>query len=112
MIMLIIDNDNIHRYVPALHYELQTFTERRETCWSYAPHRQLSIHLSIYLYLSVYVSIYLSICICRPDTADTAATPPTLSPAPAPLPWQMVQPPARMFREEVRILYKILDIIY
>merc|ERR1719270_1961693 len=26
-------------YVPAFHYELQTFTERRETCWSYAPHR-------------------------------------------------------------------------
>ena len=26
-------------YVPALHYEIQTFTERRETCWSYAPHR-------------------------------------------------------------------------
>ena len=55
--MLIIDTDNIHRYVPALHYELQTFTERRETCWSYAPHRQLSIHLSIYL--SIYVSTYL-----------------------------------------------------
>ena len=100
--------------MPALHYELQTFTERRETCWSYAPHRQLSIHiypyLSIYLYLSIYSSIHL--CICRPDTADTAATPLALSPAPAPLPWQMVQPPARMFREEVKILYKILDIRY
>ena len=96
--------------MPALHYELQTFTERRETCWSYAPHRQLSIYLPIYLsiYLSISISIYVSIsiylCICRPDTADTAATPPTLSPAPAPLPWQMVQPPARMFREEVKIL--------
>ena len=110
MIMLIIDNDNIHRYVPALHYELQTFTERRETCWSYAPHRQLSIHLSIslYLYLYLYLSISIYLCICRPDTADTAAMPPALSPAPAPLPWQMVQPPARMFREEVKILYKIL----
>ena len=62
----------------------------------------LYIYLSICIYLSMYLSIYL--CICRPDTADTAATPPTLSPAPAPLPWQMVQPPARMFREEVRIL--------
>ena len=26
-------------YVPAHHYELQTFTERRETCWTYAPHK-------------------------------------------------------------------------
>ena len=68
-------------------------------------------YLPIYVYLSIsksksILSIYLStyVCICRPDTADTAATPPTLSPAPAPLPWQMVQPPARMFLEEVRIL--------
>ena len=26
-------------YVPAHHYELQTFTEKRETCWTYAPHK-------------------------------------------------------------------------
>ena len=26
-------------YVPAYHYELQTFTEKRETSWTYAPHK-------------------------------------------------------------------------
>ena len=26
-------------YVPAFHYELQTFTEKRETSWTYAPHK-------------------------------------------------------------------------
>lgn len=26
-------------YVPAHHYELQTFTEKRETSWTYAPHK-------------------------------------------------------------------------
>ena len=26
-------------YVPAHHYELQMFTEKRETCWTYAPHK-------------------------------------------------------------------------
>ena len=31
-------------YVPAHHYELQTFTERRETCWTYAPHKGDTTH--------------------------------------------------------------------
>lgn len=26
-------------YVPAFHYELQTFLEKRETSWTYAPHK-------------------------------------------------------------------------
>jgi len=26
-------------YVPAFHYELQTFIEKRETSWTYAPHK-------------------------------------------------------------------------
>ena len=30
-------------YVPAHHYELQTFTEKRETNWSYAPHKGIDI---------------------------------------------------------------------
>ena len=64
-------------YVPALHYELQTFTERRETCWSYAPH--------------------------RPDTkVDLEA--PEMSEGAAPLPWQIDERPGRMFRDEVRLV--------
>ena len=64
-------------YVPALHYELQTFTERRETCWSYAPH--------------------------RPDTkVDLEA--PEMSEGAAPLPWQIEERPGRMFRDEVRLV--------
>ena len=30
-------------YVPAHHYELQTFTEKRETNWTYAPHKGIDI---------------------------------------------------------------------
>merc|ERR1719483_755110 len=30
-------------YVPAHHYELQTFTEKRETNWAYAPHKGLDL---------------------------------------------------------------------
>merc|ERR1711892_519104 len=30
-------------YVPTHHYELQTFTEKRETNWSYAPHKGIDI---------------------------------------------------------------------
>ena len=62
-------------YVPALHYELQTFTERRETCWSYTPH--------------------------RPDNKTIVDGPDT---CPAPLPWQVEQHPMRMFRDEVRLV--------
>ena len=64
-------------YVPALHYELQTFTERRETCWSYAPHRpENKSHVD------------------GPETCDD----------PAPLPWQLEQHPVKMFRDEVRLV--------
>ena len=69
-------------YVPALHYELQTFTERRETCWSYAPH--------------------------RPDTKVDPDSPEGISEGPgpltAPLPWQIEERPGRMFRDEVRLV--------
>ena len=66
-------------YVPALHYELQTFTERRETCWSYAPH--------------------------RPDTKLDLDSPERSEPeSPAPLPWQIEERPGRMFRDEVRLV--------
>ena len=64
-------------YVPALHYELQTFTERRETCWSYAPH--------------------------RPDTKLDLHTPERPESS-APLPWQIEETPGRMFRDEVRLV--------
>ena len=30
-------------YLPAYHYELQTFTEKRETNWAYAPHKGLDL---------------------------------------------------------------------
>ena len=64
-------------YLPALHYELQTFTERRETCWSYAPH--------------------------RPDTKVDLDSPEKTE-GPAPLPWQIEERPGRMFRDEVRLV--------
>ena len=32
-------------YVPAHHYELQTFTEKRETSWTYAPHKVCFYHI-------------------------------------------------------------------
>ena len=63
-------------YVPALHYELQTFTERRETCWSYAPH--------------------------RPE--NKAAVEVSLGHTAPPLPWEVDQHPVRMFRDEVRLV--------
>ena len=63
-------------YVPALHYEIQTFTERRETCWSYAPHRAES-----------------------QGPGDLG-----LDQGHAPLPWELEQAPGRMFREEVRLV--------
>ena len=63
-------------YVPALHYELQTFTERRETCWSYAPH--------------------------RPD--NNAAVEVSMGTTTPPLPWEVDQHPVRMFRDEVRLV--------
>ena len=67
-------------YVPALHYELQTFTERRETCWTYAPH--------------------------RPDTKLDLEAPERSerSERSAPLPWQLEERPGRMFRDEVRLV--------
>ena len=64
-------------YMPALHYEIQTFTERRETCWSYAPHRPES-----------------------QGPGDKAG----LELGHAPLPWELEEEPVRMFREEVRLV--------
>ena len=69
-------------YVPALHYEIQTFTERRETCWSYAPHRPESQGPGGGAGL---------------DTGLNQA-------GHAPLPWELEQEPVRMFREEVRLV--------
>ena len=60
--------------VPAHHYELQSFTEKRETCWSYAAHK-----------------------------TDEVVEQPAVYGA-APLPWEVVEPPSRLFREEVRVV--------
>jgi len=59
-------------YVPAHHYELQTFTEKRETSWTYAPHKGGEV-----------------------DGPGRGG---------APLPWDMEEPPANMFKEEVRVV--------
>ena len=70
-------------YVPALHYEIQTFTERRETCWSYAPHRPESQGPGGGAGLDMGGLEYAGH---------------------APLPWELEQEPVRMFREEVRLV--------
>ena len=55
-------------YVPAHHYELQTFTEKRETSWTYAPHKVcFSIFISCFFCFWICFSIlffYLCFCFC------------------------------------------------
>ena len=59
-------------YQPAYHYELQTYVEKRETNWTYAPHKGGSIN--------------------GPSHGR------------APLPWEIVEEPTSMFKDEVRIV--------
>ncbi len=59
-------------YQPAYHYELQTYVEKRETNWTYAPHKGGSIN--------------------GPSHGR------------APLPWEIVEDPTSMFKDEVRIV--------
>ena len=59
-------------YLPAYHYELQTYVEKRETNWTYAPHKGGSIN--------------------GPSHGR------------APLPWDIVEEPTNMFKDEVRIV--------
>ena len=64
-------------YLPAYHYELQTFTEKRETAWTYAAIR------------TGYESM-LS------NGALGSGIPP--------LPWEIFEEPAQAFKDEVRLV--------
>ena len=64
-------------YLPAYHYELQTFTEKRETAWTYATIR------------TGYESML--------GTSSLGAGPP-------PLPWDILEEPAQAFKDEVRLV--------
>ena len=63
-------------YLPAYHYELQTFTEKRETAWTYAAIR------------TGYESMLGS----------------SLGGGPPPLPWDILEEPAQAFKDEVRLV--------
>lgn len=64
-------------YLPAYHYELQTFTEKRETAWTYAAIR------------TGYESMLN-------NSALGAGIPP--------LPWEIFEEPAQAFKDEVRLV--------
>lgn len=66
--------------LPGLHYELQTFTERRETAWSYAPIKSNLRDFTNDLYL------------------NSALSPGGVPP----LPWDIDQAPAELFKDEIR----------
>jgi hypothetical protein len=63
-------------YLPAYHYELQTFTEKRETSWTYAAIR------------TGYESMLGS----------------SLGSGVPPLPWEIFEEPAQAFKDEVRLV--------
>ena len=63
-------------YLPAYHYELQTFTEKRETAWTYAAIR------------TGYESLMGS----------------NLGSGIPPLPWEIFEEPAQAFKDEVRLV--------
>ena len=81
-------------YVPAHHYELQTFTEKRETSWTYAPHK---------------------VCNCAQKKGEILHFPlfqggevDGPGRGGAPLPWDMEEPPANMFKEEVLMMLPLI----
>lgn len=65
-------------YLPAYHYELQTFTEKRETAWTYAAIR------------TGYESLLSH------SSALGSGIPP--------LPWEIFEEPAQAFKDEVRLV--------
>ncbi len=64
-------------YLPAYHYELQTFTEKRETAWTYSAIR------------SGYESLL-------PSSGIGSGVPP--------LPWEIFEEPSQAFKDEVRLV--------
>lgn len=63
-------------YLPAFHYELQTFTEKRETAWTYAAIR----------------------------TGYESMMGGSLGAGVPPLPWEIFEEPAQAFKDEVRLV--------
>ena len=68
-------------YVPAYHYELQTFAEKRETNWVCGPHKVTCTSL-VTLTASLFQGLDM-------DSATSGR---------APLPWEVDLPPSNMFK--------------
>ena len=69
-------------YVPAYHYELQTFAEKRETNWVCGPHKVTRTSLVTHLQPLTFQGLDM-------DSATSGR---------APLPWEVDLPPSNMFK--------------
>ena len=69
-------------YVPAYHYELQTFAEKRETNWVCGPHKVTHTSLVTHWQPLTFQGLDM-------DSATSGR---------APLPWEVELPPSNMFK--------------